>query len=169
MSTGRLLLLSSFLVSEASCAGGAGRDSVPVTKDVVGDAGSAPRSAEGYEYVAKRPLAVVALAEARGLQPAIARAAVDQLADAIDACATEEGRRGSLVEGAGRIIAQIDDNGHVSATAVRVDPGEGVARSAVVCLVSPTKLLVFPPADAGVRGIAIEALWGKTIPAQESH
>jgi hypothetical protein len=157
------------LAVQASCAGGAGRDSVPVSKDVVGDAGSAPRSPEGYEYVARRPLAVVALAEARGIEPAIARAAIDKLADSIDACATEEGSRGTLVEGAGRIIAQIDDNGHVSGTAVRVDPGAGVARSAVMCLVSPTKLLVFPPADAGVRGIAIEALWGKAIPAQGSR
>jgi hypothetical protein len=136
---------------------------------VVGDAGAATRSPEGYEYVARRPLAVVALAESRGLDPAIARAAVDRLADSIDACATDEGRRGSLVEGAGRIVAQIDGDGHVAGTSVRVDPGEGVARSAVVCLVAPTKILVFPPADAAARGIAIEALWGRTIPAQESR
>jgi hypothetical protein len=143
---------------------------VPVSKDVVAaDAGAAARSAEGYDYVARRPLAVVALAEARGLDPAIARAAVDRLADSIDACATDEGRRGSLVEGAGRIVAQIDADGHVAATTVRVDPGEGVAKSAVVCLVAPTKILVFPPADAGSRGIAMEALWGRTIPSQESR
>jgi hypothetical protein len=136
---------------------------------VVADAGAAARSPEGYEYVARRPLAVVALAEARGLDPAIARAAVDRLADSIDTCATDEGRRGALVEGAGRIVAQIDGDGHVTGTTVRVDPGAGVARSAVVCLVAPTKILVFPPADASVRGIAIEALWGRTIPSQESR
>lgn len=136
------------------------RDAVPESHDVVvSDPG--PAGEQGYEYVARRPLAVVALAEARGLDPAIARAAIDRLADALDTCATEEGRRGTLVNGAARVVAQIDGDGRVSGTSVRFDPGAGVAQNAVVCLVAPAKMLAFPPADAGTRGMAIEALWGQ--------
>jgi hypothetical protein len=141
-------------------AGGEGRDSVPESRDVVVNA--APGGGDqGYDYVARRPLAVVALAEARGIDPDVARAAVNRLADSLDACATEEGRRGTLAPGAARVVAQIDGDGRVAGTSLRVDPGAGVAQNAVVCLVAPTKMLVFPPADAGARGMAIEALWGR--------
>jgi len=139
---------------------------VPESRDVVvtsaGPAGSAggPAGDQGYDYVARRPLAVVALAEARGLDPVVARAAIDRLADALDTCATEEGRKGTLVNGAARVVAQIDGDGRVAGTSVRIDPGTGVAQNAVVCLVAPAKMLAFPPSDAGARGIAIEALWG---------
>ena len=121
----------------------------------------APQGEQGYDYVARRPLAVVALAEARGLDPAIARAAIDRLADALDTCATDEGRKGTLVNGAARIVMQIDGDGRVAGTSLRVDPGAGVAQNAVVCLVAPAKMLAFPAADAGTRGMAIEALWGQ--------
>ncbi len=163
------------------CAGGAGsgnegaRDGVPESRDVVVANGAGSRGAgadQGYEYVARRPLAVVALAEARGVSPDVARAAIDHLADALDTCATEEGRRGTLASGAARVVAQIDGDGRVAGTSVRIDPGAssaGVAQNAVLCLVAPTKLLVFPALnaspDAGVspaaRGMAIEALWGQ--------
>jgi hypothetical protein len=152
------------LSSCLSCAASAGRDTVPASSDVVADAGGPSRSAEGYDYVARRPLSVVALAEARGLDPAIARAAVDHLADTVDACAADQRRNGSPVQGAARVVAQIDGDGRVLGTTVRFDPGPGVAPSAVLCLVAPVRLLTFPPADGGARGIAIEALWGQRGP-----
>jgi hypothetical protein len=145
----------------ASCAGASdsGRDVVPASRDVVGAAATA-QSPEGYDYVARRPLAIVGLAEGRGLDASVARAAVDHLADRLDACITEEARKGGPVEGAARVVAQIDATGAVAATQVRIDPGHGGAPSAVVCLLAPMKLLTFPPADREGRGIAIEALWG---------
>jgi len=150
----------------ASCAGAndGGRDVVPVSRDVVGGAATA-QSPEGYDYVARRPLAIVGLAEGRGLDASVARAAVDHLADRLDACITEEARRGGPVEGAARVVAQIDATGAVAATQIRIDPGHGGAPSAVVCLVAPMKLLTFPPADHEGRGIAIEALWGRVEPS----
>jgi hypothetical protein len=140
---------------------------VPTSRDVVVDAGG-PRSGEGYEYVARRPLAVVALAEARGLEVEAGRLAVDRLADALDACVTEQGRQGALVEGAARAVAQIDGTGTVAGTSLRIEPGPGVAQSAALCLIAPLKLLTFPPADATARGMAIEALWGRVLPTPAS-
>jgi hypothetical protein len=135
---------------------------VPESHDVrVVDAGAVAENARGYEYVARRPLAVVALAEARGIAADVARNAIDRLADELDACATEQRRRGSRAEGAARVVAPIEPNGSVGIPTVRLDPGPGVAQSAVVCFVAPVRLLSFPPADGGARGIAIEALWGR--------
>lgn len=136
---------------------------VPESHDVrVIDANA--ESTGGYEYVARRPLALVALAEARGIDPALARQAIDHLADALDACATEQGRKGIPIDGAARLVAPIEPSGGVGSPNLRVDPGAGVAESAIVCLVAPARLLMFPPVDAGVRGIAIEALWGRLVP-----
>ena len=151
-----------------SCAGGPARDSIPQSRDVrVLDAGlSSPPSSQGYEYVAKRPLAMVALAEARGISPEVAREAIDRIADALDACATDQQRQGAAAEGAARVVAAVEPDGSVGPPTVRVDPGEGVARSAIVCFVAPVRLLRFPPVDAGARGIAVEALWG-TLVARE--
>jgi hypothetical protein len=158
-----------------ACGSGGARDTVPESHDVrvpypsaqAAAAGGAP----GYEYVARRPLALVALAEARGIAPEVAREAVDRLADALDACATEavqaaaRGKSGAHTEGAARVVAPVEESGRVGAPSVRIDPGEGVAESAIVCLVAPVRLLVFPPVEAGARGIAVEALWGRLIPA----
>jgi hypothetical protein len=153
----------------ASCAGagGEGHDVVPPSHDVQvrGTDGTGP-SAQGYDYVAKRPLAVVALAEARGLDPAVARAAVDRLADSLDTCATDQGRQGRLVDGAARIAVQIDDMGNIAGSSVKIDPGPGVAENAALCFVAPVKRLSFPPADAGARGFAVEAIWGRVIPGK---
>jgi len=148
-----------------ACAGAAdgARDVVPKSHDVVVDAGGATGDPQGYEYVAKRTVAVVALAEARAIAPEVARAAVDRLADALDACVTERSHHGPLVQGAARIVAQVGNSGAVEATNVRIDPRPGVAESALICLVAPAKLLMFPAADGGVRGFAIEALWGRPI------
>lgn len=158
-----LLALAS--LAALSCAGGAGEadpDAHPAWREVrVTDPAAADPGAQGYEYVARRPLAVVALAEARGLDPLAARAAIERLADALDTCATEEGRKGTLSSGAARLVAQIADDGSVAQTSLRVDPGAGILQNAVVCLVAPAKMLSFGPTDAGARGIAIEALWGK--------
>jgi hypothetical protein len=154
----------SYALSLAACGGG-GRDVVPVSQDVVSNSRAPAQGTEGYEYVARRPLAVVALAEARGIEPLTARAAVDRLADRLDACVTDETRTGASVEGAARVIAQIDATGAVAATSVRIDPGASNASTAVVCLVAPIKLLTFPAGEGDRRGIAIEALWGKVAPA----
>lgn len=157
------------VVIAASCAavaacGGGGRDVVPESRDVVADTRASPQGVQGYEYVARRPLAVVALAEARGLESITAHAAVDRLADRLDACITDLARAGGSVEGAARVVAKIDPSGSVAATQVRVDPGAASASNAVVCLVAPLKLLTFPAAEAEGRGIAIEAIWGHVAP-----
>lgn len=159
-----LLRVASSSLTLLACGGG-GRDVVPASRDVVSDSRAPTGGAEGYEYVARRPLAIVALAEARGIESVTARAAVDRLADRLDACVTDQARNGGPVEGAARVIAQIDGAGTVAATRVRIDPGASSASTAVVCLVAPMKLLTFPPAAADGRGIAIEAIWGKVAPA----
>jgi hypothetical protein len=140
---------------------------VPESHDVQVRGGAEGASTQGYDYVAKRPLAVVALAEARGIDAAVAHTAIDRLADALDACATDRGKAGGAVDGAARVVAQIDPNGTVGGTSLRVDPGSGAAENAALCLVAPLRMLTFPPVDAGgARGIAVEALWGKVIPTK---
>jgi hypothetical protein len=156
-------VLTAALVACAG-SGGEGHDVVPQSHDVQVTGAQGGASGQGYEYVAKRPLGVVALAEARGLDAAEARAAIDRLADALDTCATEEGRKGSLVDGAARVVVQINDQGAVGATSVKVDPKPGAAQNAVVCLVAPLRMLSFGPSDAGARGFAVEALWGHVAP-----
>jgi hypothetical protein len=153
--------LSLAIAVGAACGGG--RDVVGPSHDVVVEDKGTARAVEGYDYVAKRSFSVVALAEARGLAPEVARAAVDRIADSLDTCVTERGRKGELARGAARVVAQIGPGGAVEATSVRVDPGAGApgGAGALLCLVAPIRLLGFPPADAGARGFAIEALWGR--------
>jgi hypothetical protein len=148
------------LLCLVGCAGESGRDVVGPSHDVVAPR-TATRSADGYEYVAKRAFSVVALAEARGIEFDVARAAIDQVADALDVCTTEQRRKGEAPRGAARVVAQVGPGGTVDATTVRVDPGAGVPTAALLCLVVPTRRLAFPPVDAGVRGFALEALWGQ--------
>jgi hypothetical protein len=162
----KLVAVAAVAVALIACAsaGGGGRDVVPESHDVqVADAAPAG-STQGYDYVAKRPLAIVALAEARGIDPAVARAAIDRVADALDSCVTQQGQHGALSNGAARVVAQIDERGIVAGTNVKIDPGPGVVTTAVACFVAPMKMLVFPPTEAGTaeRGIAVEALWGQT-------
>ncbi len=139
--------------------GEAARDAVPPSRDVVVSRG-APARAEAYDYIARRPLAAVALAEARGIAPAVIQAAIDHLADSLASCVAEHGHGGAPPEGAARIVAQVDPSGGVAAATLRVDPGHGAAEIAVLCLAAPVKGLAFAPVDAGARGFAIEALWG---------
>jgi hypothetical protein len=150
-----------------SCAssGAERHDAAPEWQDVrVNESGQGPTPAQGYEYVARRPLAVVALAEARGVDPRVSRAAIERLADSLDTCATGEGSKGTLVDGAARVVAEIAADGSVAQTSLRVDPAQGAVQNAVVCLVAPVKMLVFPPVDAGTRGMAVEAIWGRVLP-----
>ena len=165
----------------AACAGG--RDAVPETHDVSGN-GTATAdgvTAEGgYDYVARRPRAVVALAEGRGLDRAVSVAATDKVADQMEACTEDLAKRGQLVRGAARVAARIGPGGNISGIAVKVAPGAAVAANAILCFIAPVKSLVFPAlgaegADAGGgpsvggpgtgvtgagdRGIALEATW----------
>jgi hypothetical protein len=151
----------------AGCSGEGPRDAIAPSSDVVVDAGAPTRSRTGYEYVARRPLAAVALAEARGLPLADARAAMDRLADGLDACVMQEAHGGPPPGGAARVIAQVRGDGAVEGVSVRVDPGSRPAVVALVCLVAPVKLLSFPASDGAARGLAIEALWGAVSPAPQ--
>ncbi|MGH7435473.1 MAG: hypothetical protein ACRENE_07345, partial [Polyangiaceae bacterium] len=153
-----------------ACAGGASRDVAGPSNEVVsapapsaGGGGSA-----GYDYVARRHDVVVALAEARGVDPAIAKAAVDRIADSMDECVSDPARRGAAPDGAARVVAQIDPTGAVANAAIRVDAktaASGATATAVLCFLAPTRLLQFPLASAngGERGIALEALWGAAV------
>jgi hypothetical protein len=152
-------LASALLVA---CGGGS-RDVVTPSTDVLSDAKADPQGG-GYEYVSRRPFAVVALAEARGVDPAISHAAVDHLADAVERCVTDAQRRGASIDGAARIVGQIDASGAVSGATIRVDPKAGAAATGVICFLAPARLLVFPAADRTDRGFAVEAIWGAGVP-----
>jgi hypothetical protein len=160
--TSSLLFVPPLLLS--ACAGGT-RDVAAESHDVrvAQPAPGAPGGGEGgYVYVAKRPLGAVALAEARGIPDAMAARVIDHLADVLDACATNLGREGKLVDGAVRVVAQIAPDGSIAGLNVKTAPGAAVAANAILCVIAPLKLTSFPPAesDAGARGLAIEATWG---------
>jgi hypothetical protein len=128
---------------------------------------SAPKGGGGdYEYISERPLAVVALAESRGMTPELAHAAVDRVADSLDVCATAQASAGKLVDGASRIIAIVGQDGAISGTNVTVSPPEsGVQANALLCLVAPVRSLTFPPTTSTAqRALAIEAIWGRDVP-----
>jgi hypothetical protein len=142
------------------------RDVVPSSSDIVVDGGAAAQSPD-YEYIARRPLGAVALAEARGIDAALARTAVDRLADALNRCVTKRSQEGALVDGAARLVVRVASDGQVAATTqLKIDPGlaHGAAEAAVLCLLAPAKMLTFPPADGDSRGLAIEAIWGQLKP-----
>jgi hypothetical protein len=151
----------SFCLLVAAC--GNGRDVVPESHDVRTPVDVSPQTkppaSEAYEYVARRPLGTVALAEGRGLSTELSSGAVDRLADTLQSCAGELQRQGKLVSGAVRVVALIGQDGLVSGVNVKVAPG--AAANALLCVIAPLKLLTFPPseADAGARGMAVEAAW----------
>jgi hypothetical protein len=158
------LALSALLVG---CAG-SGRDVVPETHDVHGVMGvDAGATAGGYEYIAKRPLGVVAVAESRGLPRDVVVRVVDGLASSLDLCATHLAAEGRLVPAAARVAAHISRDGSPESLALTLTPGPGPTANALLCFVSPFKLVRFPAADVDpqLRGIALEASWGATPPA----
>jgi hypothetical protein len=153
------------LTLAATCRGPS-RDVVPETREVHvaagADSGAGSPATEGYVYVAKRPHGLVALAEARGLDEGAVRAAVDHLADELEGCATRLLAEGKLAkDGAGRVVAAIAPDGSIAGLNVKAAPGPQTTANLLVCVVSPLKLVTFPPSgDAGARGLALEATWG---------
>jgi hypothetical protein len=145
------------------CACGSGRDVIPESHDVHGVAEDGGRRDPGdYEYIAKRTLAAVGIAEARGMDGATAARVIDRLADSLEACAEGLSSQGRLVDGAARIAAQIAPDGAPGGLALRIAPGDAVKANAILCFIAPFKLTSFPVAgpDDPPRGIAIEATWG---------
>jgi len=121
-----------------------------------------PAAVGGYEYVAKRPLGVVAVAESRGLPHEVVASVADRLANQLDACAAHLAADGRLVSAAARVAAHIDRDGSPSGLALTLTPGPGPTANALLCFVSPFKLVHFPAADVdpAARGLAVEAAWG---------
>jgi hypothetical protein len=145
---------------------GAARDVVPETHDV---RATEPERPAGYEYVARRPLGAVAVAESRGLSKEVVKDVTDRLADALDLCANRLALEGRLVSAAARVAAHIDRAGTPENVALTLTPGAGPTANALLCFVSPFKLVRFPAADGPAdRGIALEATWGASRAAQGS-
>jgi hypothetical protein len=156
--------LGALSVQTAAC--GAGRDVIPESHDVQAAPSTSPAASGGYEYIAKRPLGVVAVAESRGLPRAVVTALVDRLADALDACATRLSNEGRLSPAAARVAVHVERDGSQSNLALTLTPGPGPTANALLCFVSPFKLVKFPAADIdpSARGLALEASWGATPP-----
>lgn len=118
---------------------------------------------EAYVYVTRRPHGVVALAEARHMTDAEARAIVERIADDLERCLTALELEGTLVSGAARVVAIAGPNG-VPALNVRLAPGEAVAHNALLCLVAPVRATTFPATTRDAPGLAIETTWGPAAP-----
>jgi hypothetical protein len=156
------------LLFVAAIACGSSRDYVPETHEVHGVA-PPPREETGYEHIARRPLGVVGLAEARGLDPAAVARVVDRLADSLETCAEELTKSGKLVEGAARIAAEVSPDGTPVGLNLKVAPGAAVTANALLCFITPFKLTTFPAAPGGAtRGLAVEASWGPSFQAPMS-
>lgn len=119
------------------------------------DTGAGPAS---YAYLARRSIVAVGLAGAHGLSDEEARALVDRVADAANACFR---RRPNLTPGVGRIELPIDAGGLAGAPAVAFSPAEASALG-MLCVLAPLRMATFSPAseDAGARSITIESAWG---------
>ena len=125
-----------------------------------------PQAAQGYEYVARRPLAVVALAEARGIDAGRSRGRRSTAwPTRLDACATDEARSGGHVEGAARVDRADrqerrsggDERAHRSRRRGRAE-----RRRLPRCADEAADLSARRRAP---RGFAIEALWGRVQPS----
>lgn len=162
--TGHRSLLTVLLASWglASCGSNGPRDVVPDSRDVrvtSQDAG-VPANPDAYVHIAKRRHGVVALAEARQMSEADAKALVDRWADDLERCATGLEAAGTLVEGAARIVAVGGPDG-TPALNVKLAPGDAVAQNALLCLIAPVRASTLPAAKMGAApGLAIEATWG---------
>lgn len=159
-------LASTFALAASALSCSPGRDVVPVSKDVRGTGTAVgtdvPKPVDSYEYVARRKLGTVALAEGRGLPKEVAGHAVEALADRLQACAADLEKSGKLVRGATRVVAVIEPDGSVNGLNVKVSQGKAAAANAILCVISPLRALTFPAVDGdagGARGIAIEAAW----------
>jgi hypothetical protein len=158
------------LAGLALVACGAGGDTDhPLAPDGAGDIrvydAGAQRAPGSYDYVAQRPLAIVGLAEGRGLSKDVADATVDTIADALDGCAKRLEGEGKLASGAARVVAIIDKGGMIAGMKPTFSAGGAVEANAILCLVAPMKQLTFAPtSDDAQRGIAIEATWGADVP-----
>jgi hypothetical protein len=160
------LALLALAAGIGACASGGARDTVPESHDVrVLDAG-APAAQGDYEYVARRPLAIVGLVGERNMDLETAKRIVDRTADLLDACATGQAQKGQPHEGAARVVVQVNEQGVVEGMNVKYDPGSGVPESAGVCLLSPLQMMTFPPAAGDKRKFALEALWGSLPPSR---
>jgi hypothetical protein len=157
-----LVTIATFAVSCVliGCAGET-RDVVPESRDVVK---SDTQSQGSYTHVAKRAMGFVALAGEQGVGADVAIAAVEHLADTLDACATDLAQHGKLVDGAVRVRMAIAPDGAPLVSHVDVAPGNAVAANAILCVLAPLKLLTFPASDpnagATARTMAIDATWG---------
>ena len=142
-----------------------GRDVVPESRDVRGDAvdagaGGRP-SADAYAYVARRPHGAVGLVGAHFMSDADAQKIVDRIADDLEACARRVQQRGELVEGALQLVAFTGSRGTAEISDARFAPGGPVAANALECIIAPLRASAFPAATkAGVPAVAIEATWG---------
>lgn len=148
------------VVREADPAGG------PTAPSPAGPDGGGGGTKEAYEHVARRPHVVLALAEARGVPAADARAFTESLAASFERCADDEAARGALVAGAARLVVVGGRAGGVAAHKLVVAPGADVAAVALVCLVAPARSLPLPRASARAAaegradvGLAFEASW----------
>jgi len=134
----------------------------------------------GYVYVARRPLAIVALAESRELETALAIRVVDQLADVADTCLTNLGREGQLGAGALRIVLEWNDDGSLAGINRTFSPEKGALATGLLCVVHPAQTLVLAPLSAEEkrsratrpmaeaarkRAMAIESTWGSSFGA----
>lgn len=126
---------------------------------------------DGYVYVARSKRVSVGLAEARGLTPEEARAVVDRLASAFEACAA---RLGPLAPGAARLVVLLDERGRVTGSDAKLAPGSETAHAGLLCLISPARGLSYPPASPasgparGARGFAVEAAWESSGPSPQA-
>lgn len=138
------------------------RDVVPDSHDVrvIPDGGAGSGAVEEtYAYVARRPHGVLALAEARQINPAEARALVDRLADEMERCMAGLERNGALVDGAARVVALADPSG-TPLINMKIAPGDAVAQNALICIVAPVRATTLPAATRGTPpGLALEATW----------
>lgn len=121
------------------------------------DAGAEPT----YEHVARRPHGVVALAESRHMAREDAARLTDRLADALEGCASDLERRGTLVEGAARVVMVAGPSGYPAGLNVTLAPGAEVAANALLCVVAPVRATLLPPSsgDAGTPAMAVELTW----------
>jgi hypothetical protein len=162
----RSLVSSLLLLFPYGVSCGGGRDVIPETHDVRGVSAdrSRPDAGDqgGYEYVAKRALCVIGVAESRGIDREATARIIDRLADSFQACAENLSGAGKLVDGAARIAAEVSPGGTPVGLALKLSPGAPVTANALLCFIAPFKLTSFPAVgpDAPPRGLAVEAKWG---------